>query len=67
MINEDITPCNAHITPIEIEGQIIIARVRQLNLNLEVSSFMLLYVTVENDLLPNDLRVIRNMREEQEG
>jgi hypothetical protein len=65
MINEDITPCNAHITPIEIEGQIIIARVRQLNL--EVSSFMLLYVTVENDLLPNDLRVIRNMREEQEG
>jgi hypothetical protein len=65
MINEDITPCNAHITPIEIESQIIIARVRQLNL--EVSSFMLLYVTVENDLLPNDLGVIRNMREEQEG
>jgi hypothetical protein len=65
MINEDITPCNAHITPIEIEGQIIIARVRQLNL--EVSSFMLLYVTVENDLLPNDLGVIRNMREQQEG
>jgi hypothetical protein len=65
MINEDITPCNAHITPIEIEGQIIIARVRQLNL--EVNSFMLLYVTVENDLLPNDLGVIRNMREEQEG
>jgi hypothetical protein len=65
MINEDITPCNAHITPIEIEGQIIIARVRQLNL--EVGPFMLLYVTVENDLLPNDLRVIRNMREEQEG
>jgi hypothetical protein len=39
MLNEDITLCNAHITPIEIEGQIIKARVRQLNL--EVNSFML--------------------------
>jgi hypothetical protein len=63
--DEDITPSDTHKTPLDIQGPITRARVRQLNL--EVSSFLStsLYV-FENRLLPNDYIMIRNHGEHQE-
>jgi hypothetical protein len=63
--NEDITPSDIHSIPLaNIEGPITRASVRQLTL--EVNSFLnaLLYVNLENDLVPNNLVVVRNMGED---
>ena len=51
---------------VDIQGQITRARARQLNL--QVSSFLSNYSReFENSLLPNDLIVLRNKREDQKG
>jgi hypothetical protein len=66
--DEDITPLDTNDTPpLDIQGAITRARVRQLNL--EVSSFLskALYVNVENSILPNDYILLRNKGEDQEG
>jgi hypothetical protein len=61
--DEDITHLNAHNTPpLNIQGPIIRARARQLNL--EVSSFI--STSTYNRLLPNDYIIIRNQGEDQE-
>ena len=62
--HEDITPSDTHIDhPLDIQGPIIGALARQLNL--EVSSFLStsLY-DIENMMLPNDYIVIGNHGEE---
>ena len=49
-----------------MQGPMTWARMRQLNL--EVSSFLSNYFhTFENRLLPNDVLLLRNIREGQEG
>ena len=66
--DEDITPSDTHNAPLlPFEGPITRARAR--HFNLEVSSFLSLslYVNIENGMLPNELIVIRNMEEDQEG
>ena len=51
---------------VDIQGLITRARARLLNL--QVSSFLSNYFcNFENSLLPNDLIVIRNKREDQQG
>jgi hypothetical protein len=63
--DEDITPSDAHNTPLDIQGPITRARTRQLNL--EVSSFLSIsFYDFENRLLPNDYIMIRNEGEDQE-
>jgi hypothetical protein len=61
--NEDITPLDAPADPTVImQGLMIRARMRQLNL--EVSSFLSdPFYTFENRLLPNDVILLRNIRE----
>jgi hypothetical protein len=64
-LDEDITPLDTNDTPpLDIQGAITRARVRQLNL--EVSSFLskALYVNVENSILPNDYILLRNKGED---
>jgi len=65
--DEDITPTDTNDTPQDdIQGPITRARARQLNL--QVSSFLSnVYCESENRLLPNDLIVLRNKGEDQQG
>ena len=65
--DEDITPTDTNDTPQDdIQGPITRARARQLNL--QVSSFLSnVYCESENRLLPNDLIVLRNKGENQQG
>ena len=65
--DEDITPTDTNDTPQDdIQGPITRARSRQLNL--QVSSFLSnVYCESENRLLPNDLIVLRNKGENQQG
>jgi hypothetical protein len=62
--DEDITPSDAHNTPLDIQGPVTGARARQLNL--EVSSFLSTsFYDFENRLLSNDYIMIRNEGENQ--
>jgi hypothetical protein len=62
--DEDITPSDAHNTPLNILGPITRSCVRQLNL--QVSSFLSTsFYELENILLPNDYILIRNEGEDQ--
>jgi hypothetical protein len=62
--DEDITPSDAHNTPLNIQGPITRAHVRQLNL--QVSSFLSTsFYDLENRLLPNDNILIRIDEEDQ--
>jgi hypothetical protein len=65
--DEDITPTDTNNTPQDdIQGPITRARARQLNL--QVSSFLSnVYCESENRLLPNNLIVLRNKGEDQQG
>ena len=65
--DEDITPLDVPTDPPTImQGPMTRARMRQLNL--EVSSFLSNpFHTVENRLLPNDVILLRNIREGHEG
>ena len=65
--DEDITPTDTNDTPQDdIQGHITRAHARQLNL--QVSSFLSnVYCESENRLLPNDLIVLRNKGEDQQG
>ena len=66
-IDEDITPTDTNDTPQDdIQGPITRSRARQLNL--QVSSFLSnVYCESENRLLSNDLIVLRNKGEDQQG
>ena len=63
--DEDITPMDTHNTPqVDIAGPITRARARQLNK--QVSSFLCnSFNDFEDRLLPNDVIVLRNHREDQ--
>jgi hypothetical protein len=62
--DEDITPSDAHNTPLDIQGPITRARARQLNL--EVSSFLsTCFYDFDYRLLPNNYIMIRNEEEDQ--
>jgi hypothetical protein len=64
LLDKDITPSDAHNTPLNIQGLITRARARQLNL--QVSSFLSTsFYDLENRLLPNDYILIRNEGENQ--
>jgi len=65
--DEDITPTDTNNTSQDdIQGPITRARARQLNL--QVSSFLSnVYCESENKLLSNDLIVLRNKVEDQQG
>ena len=65
--DEDITPSDASADPPTImEGPMTRARMRQLNL--EVSSFLSDHFhTFENRLLRNDVILLRNIGEDNEG
>jgi hypothetical protein len=65
--DEDITPMDTNNTPqVDIQGPITRARARQLNL--QVISFLRNYSsTFESSMLPNDLVVLRNEGEDQQG
>ena len=65
--DEDITPKDTNDAPQDsIQAPITHARTRQLNL--WVSSFLSnVYCEYENRLLPNDLIVLRNKGEDQQG
>ena len=64
---ENITPMDTNNTPlVDVQGPITRARARLLNL--QVSSFLSNYsCDFENSLLPNDLIVLRNKGEDQQG
>jgi hypothetical protein len=64
---EDITPMDTNNTPqVDIQGPITRARARQLNL--QVISFLHNYsCTFESSMLPNDLIVLRDEVEDQQG
>ena len=67
IIDEGITPLDTNDTShLDIQGPITRARAQQLNL--EVSSFLskLLYVNIENIMLPNEYILIRNNGEDKE-
>jgi hypothetical protein len=66
-IDEDITPMDTNNTPqFDIQGSITCARARQLNL--QVISFLRNYsCAFESSMLPNDLIVLRNEEEDQQG
>ena len=65
--DEDITPMDTNNTPlVDVQGPITRSRARQLNL--QVSSFLCTYSCVfENGVLPNELIVLRNEGEDQQG
>ena len=65
--DEDITPSDVPTNPPTVmQGPMTRARMRQLNL--EVSSFLSdPFHTFENRLLPNDVILLRNIGEGQEG
>ena len=65
--DEDITPMDTNNTPqVDVQGPITRARARQLNL--QVSLFLSNYsCDFENSLVPNDLIVLRNKGEDQQG
>jgi hypothetical protein len=65
--DEDITPMDTNNTPqADIQGPITRARTRQLNL--QVISFLHNYsCAFESSMLPNDLIVLRNEGEDQQG
>jgi hypothetical protein len=65
--DEDITPMDTNNTPqVDIQGPITRARARQLNL--QVISFLRNYsCAFESSMLPNDLIVLRNQGEDQQG
>jgi hypothetical protein len=65
--DEDITPMDTNNTPqVDIQGPINHARARQLNL--QVISFLRNYsCAFESSMLPNDLIVLRNKGEDQQG
>ena len=65
--DEDITPMDTNDTPQDdIQGPITRARARQLNL--QVSLFLSnVYCESENRLLSNNLIVLRNKGEDQQG
>jgi hypothetical protein len=62
--NEDISPMDTNNTPqVDIQGPITRARARQLNL--QVISFLRNYsYAFESSMLPNDLIVLKNERED---
>ena len=65
--DEDITPMDTNNTPqVDVQGPITRARARLLNL--QVGSFLSNYsCDFENSLLSNDLIVLRNKLEDQQG
>ena len=65
--DDDITPMDTNNTPqVDIQGPITHARARQLNL--QVISFLRNYsCAFESSMLPNDLIVLRNKGEDQQG
>src|SRR6266542_2547286 len=65
--DEDITPMDTHNTPqVDIAGPITRARARQLNK--QVSSFLCnSFNDFKDRLLPNDVIVLRNYREDPFG
>jgi hypothetical protein len=65
--DEDITPMDTNNTPqVDIQGPITRARARQLNL--QVISFLRNYsCAFESSMLPNDLIILRNEGEDQQG
>jgi hypothetical protein len=65
--DEDITPMDTNNTPqVDIQGPITHARTRQLNL--QVTSFLRNYFCAfESSILPNDLTILRNEGEDQQG
>jgi hypothetical protein len=65
--DEDIPPTDANETPqVAVQGPITRARARLLNL--QVNSFLSnSFCEFENKLLPNDLIVLRNTGEDQQG
>ena len=65
--DENITPMDTNNTPqVDVQGPITRARARLLNL--QVSSFLSNYsCDFENSLLPNNLIVLRNKGEDQQG
>jgi len=67
LCDEDITPLDVPADPPTVmQGPMTRARMRQLNL--EVSSFLSdPFHTFENRLLPNDVILLRNIGEGQEG
>jgi len=66
VIDEDITPMDTNNTQVDVQGPITRARARLLNL--QVSSFLSnYYCDIKNSLLPNDLIVLRNKGEDQQG
>ena len=66
-VDEDITTMDTNNTPqVDIQDPTTRARARQLNL--QVSSFLSNYFCeFENSLLPNDLIILRNKGEDQQG
>jgi hypothetical protein len=67
VFDEDITPMDTNNTSqVDIQGPITHARARQLNL--QVISFLRNYsCAFESSMLPNDLIVLRNEGEDQQG
>jgi hypothetical protein len=67
ILDEDTTPMDTNNTPqADIQGPITRARARQLNL--QVISFLRNYsYAFESSMLPNDLIVLRNEGEDQQG
>jgi hypothetical protein len=65
--DEDITPMDTNNTPqVDIQGPITRARARQLNL--QVIPFLRNYsCACESSMLPNDLIILRNEGEDQQG
>jgi hypothetical protein len=65
--DEDITPMDTNNTPqVDIQGPITRARARQLNL--QVILFLRNYsCAFESSMLPNDLIILRNEGEDQQG
>jgi hypothetical protein len=65
--DENITPMDTNNTPqVDIQGPITCARAR--HLNLQVISFLRNYsCAFESSMLPNDLIVLRNEGEDQQG
>jgi hypothetical protein len=65
--DEDITPMDTNNTPqVDIQGPITRTRAQQLNL--QVISFLRNYsCAFESSMLPNDLIILRNEGEDQQG
>jgi hypothetical protein len=66
-IDEDITPLDTNNTSqVDIQGPITCARARQLNLQM-ISLLRNYSCAFESSMLPNDLIILRNEGEDQQG